>query len=136
MDRLTHATGRPKHLEQNLNRLDVVAGNNNATSTSQEKTTLPTLRNIAEKNGIKLYPFIQQSEYKYRDLLNSSETESSSIVESSSYSDEDDIDSFKNSASEPTFSSRPTPAEKKSGATTSEVSSISFFENMPPEMLF
>jgi len=134
MDRLTHSTGRPKHLEQNLNRLVVDTGKNNATSTSQEKTTLPTLRNIVEKNGIKLFPFFQQNEYKYRDLLNSSETESSSIVESSSYSDEDDIDSFKKSASEPTFSSRPTLSKKKNSTNSSEVHAISFFEHMPEDV--
>jgi hypothetical protein len=134
MDRLTHATGRPKHLEQNLNTLVVDTDKNNATSTSQEKTTLPTLRNIAEKNGIKLFPLIQQNEYKYRDLLNSSETESSSIVESSSYSDEDDIDSFKKSASEPTFSSRPTLSKEKNSTDPSEVHAISFFEHMPEDV--
>ncbi len=135
MDRSTHSTFRPKHLEQNLNTLVVDTEKNNATSTSQEKTTLPTLRNIAEKNGIKLYPFIQQNEYKYRDLLNSSETDSSSIVESSSSSDEDDIDSFKKSASEPTFSSRPTLSKEKNSTKLSEVHAISFFEHMPEDAI-
>jgi hypothetical protein len=135
MDRLTHSTGRPKHLERNLNRLDVVAGNNKPTSTAQNQTALPTLRNTIKNNGIKLYPFIQQNEYKYRDLQNSSETDSSSIVESSSYSDEDDIDSFKKSAFEPTFNSRPTLSKEKNSTNSSEVHAISFFEHMPEDVI-
>ena len=111
MDRLTHSTGRPKHLEQNLNRLVVDRGNNKPSSISQNQTAPPTLRNIAEKNGIKLYPFIQQSEYKYKDLLNSSETDSSSIVESSSSSAEDD--GLKKLTSEIILSSRPTSTKEK-----------------------
>ncbi len=135
MDRLTHSTGRPKHLEQNLNSLDVVTRNNNSTSASQEKITLPTLRNIAEKNGIKLYPFIQKNEYKYKNLLNSSETDSSSIVESSSSSDEDDNGGFKKTASEITLSSRLTSATEKYSPTSSEVRSFPFFEHMPLEII-
>ena len=131
MDRLTYSTGRPKHLEKNLNRLVVDAGNNNAAS--QEKTTLPTLRNIAEKNEIKLYPFIQQSEYKYKDLLNSSKTDSSSIVESSSSSDEDD--GLKKPTSEIILSSRPTSTKEKYSPTFSEVRSFPFFEHMPLEVI-
>ena len=105
MDRLTHSTERPKHIEQNLNRLVVDTTNNKPTSISQNQTARPTIRNIAEKNGIKIYPFIQQSEYKYKNLLNSSETDSSSIVESSSSSDEDG--ELKKPTSEITLSSRP-----------------------------
>jgi hypothetical protein len=131
MDRLTHSTGRPKHLERNLNRLVVDAGNNNAAS--QEKTTLPTLRNIAEKNEIKLYPFIQQSEYKYKDLLNSYKTDCSSIVESSSSSDEDD--GLKKPTSEIILSSRPTSTKEKYSPTFSEVRSFPFFEHMPLEVI-
>jgi len=104
MDRLTYSTGRPKHLEQNLNRLVVDTGNNKPTSISQNQSALPTLRNTTKNNGIKLYPFIQQNEYKYRDLLNSSETESSSIVETSSGSDEEVNRRFKCSTSEITLS--------------------------------
>ena len=135
MDRLTNSTGRAKHLEQNLNRLVVDTSNNKPTSISQNQKALPTLRNIAEKNGIKLYPFIQQSEYKYKDLLNSSETDSSSIVESSSSSDEDDNGKFKKPTSEITLSSRPSSTQKKNVATTSEVRSISFFEHMPLDVI-
>jgi hypothetical protein len=135
MDRLTHSTGRPKHLEQNLNSLDVVTRNNNSTSASQEKITLPTLRNIAEKNGIKLYPFIQKNEYKYKNLLNSSETDSSSIVESSSSSDEEVNGGLKKAASEITLSSRPSSTQKKDSSTASEVQSTSFFEHMPEDVI-
>ena len=133
MDRLTHSTGRPKHLEQNLNSLDVVTRNNNSTSASQEKITLPTLRNIAEKNGIKLYPFIQKNEYKYKNLLNSSETDSSSIVESSSSSDEDG--ELKKPTSEITLSSRPSSTQKKNSVTAFEVQSTSFFEHLPEDVI-
>jgi hypothetical protein len=133
MDRLTHSTGRPKHLEQNLNRLVVDRGNNKPSSISQNQTAPPTLRNIAEKNGIKLYPFIQQSEYKYKDLLNSSETDSSSIVESSSSSAEDD--GLKKLTSEIILSSRPTSTKEKYSPTSSEVRSFPFFEHMPLEII-
>jgi hypothetical protein len=136
MDRSTHSTARPKHLEQNQNRLDEDRSNNKPTSTSKNKTTTPTLRNIAENNRTKLYPFIQSDEYKYRNVINSTYRNSSSNDESCSSSDEEVNLSFENSDHELTLSSRPSPAEKKSGATTSEFSSISFFENMPPEMLF
>ena len=135
MDRLTHSTGRPKHLEQNLNSLDVVTRNNNSTSASQEKITLPTLRNIAEKNGIKLYPFIQKNEYKYKNLLNSSETDSSSIVESSSSSDEDDNGGFKKTASEITLSSRLSSTQKKNNVTAFEALPIHSFEQMPEDVI-
>ena len=135
MDRLTQSTRRSKHLEQNLNRLDVVVRNNNSTSASQEKITLPTLRNIAEKNGIKLYPFIQKNEYKYKNLLNSSETDSSSIVESSSSSDEDDNGKFKKPTSEITLSSRPSSTQKKNSVAAFEVQSTSFFEHLPEDVV-
>ena len=135
MDRLTHSTGRSKHLEQNLSRLDIVVRNNNSTSAYQEKTALPTLKNIAEKNIIKLYPFNQQNEYKYKDLLNSSETDSSSIVESSSSSDEDDNGGFKKTASKITLSSRPSSTQKKNSVTAVEVQSTSFFEHMPWDVI-
>ena len=113
MDRSTHSTTRPKHLEQNLNRLVVDIGNNKPTSISQNQTAPPTLRNIAEKNGIKLYPFIQQSEYKYKDVLNSSETDRSNLVEAPSSADGEVNIILKKSACEITLSSRPTLSKKK-----------------------
>jgi hypothetical protein len=133
MDRLTHSSGRAKHLERNLNRLVVDRGNNKPTSISQNQTAPPSLRNIAEKNGIKLYPFIQQSEYKYKDLLNSSETDSSSIAESSSSSAEDG--GLKKLTSEIILSSRPTSKKEKYSPTSSEVRSFPFFEHMPLEII-
>ena len=135
MDRLTHSIGRSKHLEQNLSRLVLDTSNNKPTSISQNQTAPPTLQNIAEKNGIKLYPFIQQSEYKYKDLLNSSETDSSSIVESSSSSDEDDSGGLKKAVSEITLSSRPTSTQKKNMVAPYVEPSTHFFEQMPGDVI-
>ena len=50
MSRSHHSTVRPKNLEQNLNRFDVDASNSEPTSTSQNKTTPPILRNVVENN--------------------------------------------------------------------------------------
>jgi hypothetical protein len=125
MDRLTYSNGRPKHLEQNLNRLVVDTSNNKPTSASQAKTTQPTLRNISEKNGKIIYPSIQLQEYKNSIIRNdddssivesssvSDDEDSSSIVESSSGSGEDVNDRFKKTTSEITLSSRPSSTQKK-----------------------
>jgi hypothetical protein len=146
MDRLTHSTGRPKHLEQNLNRLVVDTSNNKPTSASQEKTTQPTLRNISEKNGKIIYPSIQLQEYKkfitrhdddssIVESSSASDDEDSSIVESSSSSDEDDNGGFKKTASKITLSSRPTSTQKKNMVLPFVESSANFFEHMPLDVI-
>ena len=141
MDRLTHSTERPKHLEQNQNRLDEDRSNNKPTSTSKNKTTTPTLRNIAENNRTKLYPFIQSDEYKYRNVINSTYRNSSSNDEScscsslSSSSDEEGNGGLKKAASEITLSSRLTSIQKKNSPTASEAAAIHFFEHMPEDVI-
>ena len=133
MDRLTNSTGRAKHLEQNLNRLVVDTSNNKSTSISQNQSSPPILRNNAEKNGIKLYPFIQQSEYKYKKTINSTDSHRSSLVESSSSSDEDV--GFKKAPSEITLSSRPTSTQKKNMFLPFVESPSNFFERMPEDVI-
>jgi hypothetical protein len=127
MDRLTHSTVRPKHLEQNLNSLDVDTSNNKPTSSSQNKTAQPTIRNIVENNGKIIYPSIQLQEYKNfitghdddSSIVESSSgsdyEDSSSVVELSSYSssDEEDNSELKKANSEITLSSRQTSMQKK-----------------------
>ena len=132
MDRSTHSTSRPKHLEQNLNRLNIDTGNNKPTSISQNQTAPPTLRNIAENNEKIIYPSIQVKEQKNSLIELDAD---SSIVESSSYSDEDVNENFKKNASEPTLISRPSLGQKKNGAEASEVGSIPFFEHMPEDVI-
>jgi hypothetical protein len=133
MDRSTHSTSRPKHLEQNLNRLNVDTGNNKPTSISQIQTAPPTLRNIKENSGKITYPSIQIKEHKNSIIRHDDD---SSIVESSSssYSDQDVNEGLKKTASEPTLISRPSSGQKKNGADASELQSIPFFEHMPEDV--
>ncbi len=146
MDRLAHSTVKPKHLEQNLNSSDGDTGSNKPTSTSQNKTTPPTLRNVVEINGRIIYPSIQLNEHKNSiighdddsSIVESSGSDdegSSSIVESSSSSDEDDNGKFKKPTSEITIRSRPSSTQKKNSVTAFEVQSTSFFEHMPKEVI-
>ena len=144
MDRLTYSTARPKHLEQNLNSSDGDTGSNKPTSTSQNKTTPPTLRNVVEINGRIIYPSIQLNEHKNSIIRHddnssivessgSDDEDSSSIVES--YSDEEDNGGFKKASSEITLSSRPSSTQKKNSVTAFEVQSTSFFEHMPEDVI-
>ncbi len=64
MTRPTNPNGRSRNVDENLNKSDLSTSNNKTTSTSKNQTAPPTLRSIAENNGVKLYPFIQQGEYK------------------------------------------------------------------------
>ena len=133
MDRSTHVTRSSQHLQQNLNRLDESVSNNKSTSVSQKTTAQPTIRNIAEKNGKIIFPSIQMQEYKNSIIRH--DDDDSSIVESSSYSDEDMNESFKKTASEPTFSSRPNLSKEKNNNKPSEVHATPFFEHTPEDVI-
>ena len=132
MDRLTHSTVRPKHLEQNLNSSDGDTGSNKPTSTSQNKTTPPTLRNVVEINGRIIYPSIQLNEHKNSIIRHDDD---SSIVGSCSGSDEEVNDSFQKPTSEITLSSRSTSNHRKNSSTAAQGYFGNYFEYMPEELI-
>jgi hypothetical protein len=132
MDRSTHSTTRPKHLEQNLNRFDTATHKKKPTSASQKKATQPTLRNITENNRKIIYPSIQLQENKNTIIRHDDD---SSIVESSSGSDEEVNSGIKSSTSEITLCSRPSSVQKKNGVEPSEGRSIHYFEYMPEDVI-
>ena len=150
MDRLTHSTGRQKNLEQNLNRFDGDASNSEPTSTSQNKTTPPTLRNVVENNGKIIAPFIQLQEQKNRKSINNADEDSSSFVGSSSDLDSEVFSSnvepssgssevvkhgFIKTYSEITLSSRPSSTQEKNDPIVYDTNHIHFFKQMPKEVI-
>ncbi len=114
MTRPTNPNGRSRNVDENLNKSDLSTSNNKTTSTSKNQTAPPTLRSIAENNGVKLYPFIQQGEYKYKDLLTSHENSSSSNSE---------------------LTSRLSSAQKKDDVIANEVHPTQSFEQMPEDVI-
>ena len=82
-----------------------------------------------------IYPSIQLKEHKNKKSINNTDEDSSSLVESSSQSEEDVIERFKKFSSQPTLSSRQAPAKEKNNAKATEVRSIPFFEHMPEDVI-
>ena len=159
-----HPYARTENLEKLSNTSNSRQFNNNSISTSQNHVTPPAVRIIVKNNELKLYTFIQQGEYQYRNLKNNSdedsssivepssysvsedsssivepssysiEEDSSSIVEPSSYSDEEKYYAFFQPTTEPILTSRPSAVQKKNLAVPYEEPSIHFFKNMPEDV--
>ena len=130
MARPTCSIGALKHVEQNLNKLDASESNKNPTSISQNQTTPPSYRNITKNNEIIVYSAIQWKEDKYR-----AEEDSSSIVESSSFSSEEANGELNHSDLETTLNLKPASTQKGNRRPLSNVFSIRFFENMPLDVI-
>jgi hypothetical protein len=150
MSKSHHSTLRSKSLEQNLDRFDGYTSNNEPTSTSQNKTTPPTLRNVIENNGEIIDPFIKLQEQKNRKSINNADEGSSSLVESSSVLDNEVFNSivesssrsceeascgFEKSYSEITLSSRPSSTQKKNDPIAYDTNHIHFFKKIPKEVI-
>jgi hypothetical protein len=114
MTRPTNPNGRSRNVDENLNTSDLNASNNHLTSTSKEKKQLPIVRNTKENNGIKLYSFIQQKEYIYKDIFRSSEEGSNSFVK---------------------LSARSSSIQKTNVAITNEAPPIHSFRHMPEDVI-
>jgi hypothetical protein len=135
MTRPTNPNGRSRNVDENLNKPILSGHDDEPTSTTQNQTAKPKLRNIEEKNGKTIYPSIQLEEHKNKKSINNTDEAKSSFVESSTHSDEDVIDGFKKTASEPLLNSRTETNQEKNIVTTSEIGSISFFEHMAPDVI-
>ena len=135
MDRSTHSTARTKHLTQNLNSLDVNTNNNNSTSSSKKKTAQPTLHNIPEKSGKKIYQSIQYDEQKNKNSTISADDFSYSFVELLSDSDEEVQRLTFHPSCEPTLSSRPSSKRQKNNVAPFVEPSIHFFKHMPENLI-
>ena len=135
MTRPTNPNGRSRNVDENLNKPILSGHDDEPTSTTQNPAAKPTLRNIEEKNGKTIYPSIQLEEHKNKKSINNTDEASSSFVESSTHSDEDVIDGFKKTASEPILNSRSETNQEKNIVTTSEIGAISFFEHMAPDVI-
>jgi hypothetical protein len=107
----------------------------NLNSSSPNQTAIPNLRIIRENNEGKIYPSIQSKEVKNKKSINGFEADSSSIVGSTSSSDEEGSKEKNHTASEPRLISRSNPTQKKNINPTSQLRPISFFEHMPEDMI-
>lgn len=101
---------------------------------AHDDTSLPTLRNITQRNEKIIFPSIQIQNHRNNSSIKR-QYDDSSVVESTSYSGGEFNDGFKKSASEPKLSSRPTSTQKKNMVLPFVKSSAHFFEHMPPDLI-
>ena len=135
MARPARSTGEPKHLERNPNKLDISVSKKNSTSPSQNQTTLPSYRNFTKNNEVIVFSSIQWKEDKNKILKYGFIEDSSSIVESSSLSDEEFNAELNLPTLEPTIKSRKASIQKRNMSATAHLQPISFFEKMPLDLI-
>lgn len=130
-----HPYARQGNQEQLSNTSNFRNFNNNSTTSSHNHSARPTLSINPRNNEEKKYPSIQWKEDKNKRSINKFEEDSSSIVESSSGSDEQGRSEEIHTASEPTLSSRPNSIQKTNVAITCEAPLINSFRHMPEDVI-
>ncbi len=130
-----HPYARQGNQEQLSNTSNFINFNNNSTTSSHNHSARPTLSINPRNYEDKKYPSIQWKEDKNKRSINKFEEDSSSIVESSSGSDEQGRSEEIHTASEPTLSSRPSSIQKTNVAINCEAPLINSFRHMPEDVI-